>query len=61
MDSYVYVDQPLGFENFEFPNHEFKLKKVIYGLKQALRAWYDILSKSKVDVTPFVKTKSMKC
>ena len=29
----VYVEQPLGFENFNFPNHVFKLSKVLYGLK----------------------------
>jgi len=40
----VYVMQPLGFENTEFPNHVFKLDKALYGLKQALRAWYERLS-----------------
>ena len=41
----VYIEQPLGFESFNFPNHVFKLKKTLYGLKQALRAWYERLSK----------------
>ncbi|GJR60040.1 retrovirus-related pol polyprotein from transposon TNT 1-94 [Tanacetum coccineum] len=36
----VYVKQPPGFENNEFPNHVYKLNKALYGLKQALRAWY---------------------
>ncbi|GJW74461.1 retrovirus-related pol polyprotein from transposon TNT 1-94 [Tanacetum coccineum] len=36
----VYVQQPLGFESNEFPNHVCKLDKALYGLKQALRAWY---------------------
>nr|GEW07522.1 retrovirus-related Pol polyprotein from transposon TNT 1-94 [Tanacetum cinerariifolium] len=31
----VYVAQPLGFINFEKPNHVYKLKKALYGLKQA--------------------------
>ncbi|GJR33487.1 retrovirus-related pol polyprotein from transposon TNT 1-94 [Tanacetum coccineum] len=39
----VYVTQPLGFVNFENPNHVFKLKKALYGLKQAPKAWYDRL------------------
>ncbi|GJS85792.1 retrovirus-related pol polyprotein from transposon TNT 1-94 [Tanacetum coccineum] len=30
-------------ENFEKPNHVFKLKKALYGLKQAPKAWYDHL------------------
>jgi len=41
----VCVDQPSGFENSDKTNHVFKLKKVLYGLKQALRAWYERLSK----------------
>ncbi|GJW08383.1 retrovirus-related pol polyprotein from transposon TNT 1-94 [Tanacetum coccineum] len=35
----VYVSQPK-----DNPNHVYKLKKAIYGLKQALRVWYDMLS-----------------
>ena len=33
----VFVEQLPGFESFNFPNNVFKLKKAIYGLKQALR------------------------
>lgn len=29
----AYVEQPLGFESFYFPNHVFKLSKALYGLK----------------------------
>ncbi|GJW41083.1 retrovirus-related pol polyprotein from transposon TNT 1-94 [Tanacetum coccineum] len=39
----VYVKQPPSFESNEFPNHVYKLDKAIYGLKQALRAWYETL------------------
>ena len=31
----VYLEQPLGFQSFNFPNHVFKLKNTLYGLKQA--------------------------
>jgi hypothetical protein len=34
----VYVEQPSGFEDQEYPNHVYKIQKVLYGLKQALRA-----------------------
>lgn len=41
----VYVFQPPGFENFEYPDHVYKLKRELYDLKQAPRAWYEHLSK----------------
>ncbi|GJQ98573.1 putative ribonuclease H-like domain-containing protein [Tanacetum coccineum] len=40
----VYVSQPEGFIDPEFPNHVYNLKKALYDLKQAPRAWYDKLS-----------------
>ena len=60
----VYIEQPPSFENDKKPNHVYKLKKVLYGLKQATRAWYArlrdfLLSKGfmmgKVDTTLFTK------
>ena len=41
----VYADQPPDFENYDKPNHVYKLTKALYALKQALRAWYERLSK----------------
>ena len=32
-----------GMRNAYYPHHVFRLHKVIYGLKQALRAWYQAL------------------
>nr|GEZ10809.1 retrovirus-related Pol polyprotein from transposon TNT 1-94 [Tanacetum cinerariifolium] len=40
----VYVCKPLRFEDPEFPNIVYKVEKALYGLHQALRAWYDTLS-----------------
>ncbi|GKE83751.1 retrovirus-related pol polyprotein from transposon TNT 1-94 [Tanacetum coccineum] len=40
----VYVSQPEGFINQDNPSHVYKLKKALYCLKQAPRAWYDMLS-----------------
>ncbi|KAM1032017.1 hypothetical protein ACFX13_036516 [Malus domestica] len=37
------MTQPLGFCDPNFPNHVCKLKKSLYGLKQAHRAWFDKL------------------
>lgn len=34
------MSQPQGFEDPIFPNYVYKLHKVIYGLKQVLRAWF---------------------
>ncbi|GJZ61480.1 retrovirus-related pol polyprotein from transposon TNT 1-94 [Tanacetum coccineum] len=39
----VYVAQPLGFIDFQKPNYIYKLKKALYGLKLAPKAWYDRL------------------
>ncbi|GKC60597.1 retrovirus-related pol polyprotein from transposon TNT 1-94 [Tanacetum coccineum] len=41
----VFVSQPKGFEDLDNPTHVYRLKKALYELKQAPRAWYDTLSK----------------
>nr|GEY65833.1 hypothetical protein [Tanacetum cinerariifolium] len=38
----VYVCQPLGFEDPEFPNRVYKVEKALYGLHQAPRAWKEM-------------------
>ncbi|GJW29836.1 putative ribonuclease H-like domain-containing protein [Tanacetum coccineum] len=40
----VYVCQPPGFEDLEFPDRVYKVEKALYGLHQAPRAWYETLS-----------------
>nr|GFA40333.1 hypothetical protein [Tanacetum cinerariifolium] len=59
----VYVSQLDGFVDPDNPNHVYKLKKTLYGLKQVPRAWYDMLSsflisqdfsKGLVDPTMFI-------
>jgi hypothetical protein len=61
----VYVVQPPGFEDSEYPTFVYKLSKAFYGLKQAPIAWYECmrdflitngLKSSKADPTLFTKT-----
>nr|GEX63244.1 integrase, catalytic region, zinc finger, CCHC-type, peptidase aspartic, catalytic [Tanacetum cinerariifolium] len=40
----VYVSQTEGFVGHDNPSHVYKVKKALYSLKQAPRAWYDMLS-----------------
>nr|GEY39506.1 retrovirus-related Pol polyprotein from transposon TNT 1-94 [Tanacetum cinerariifolium] len=39
----VYVGQPLSFVSKQYPDHVYALDKALYSLKQAPRAWYDVL------------------
>ncbi|GKA10847.1 retrovirus-related pol polyprotein from transposon TNT 1-94, partial [Tanacetum coccineum] len=41
----VYVSQPKGFIDADHLTHVFSLNKALYRLKQAPKAWYDLLSK----------------
>ncbi|GKD69922.1 retrovirus-related pol polyprotein from transposon TNT 1-94, partial [Tanacetum coccineum] len=59
-----YVSQPDGSVDSDFPDHVYRLKKALNGLKQAPRAWYDKLSsflnehhftKGIVDLTLFTR------
>nr|GEY28424.1 hypothetical protein [Tanacetum cinerariifolium] len=36
----VYVSQPLGFEDSNFPNRVYKIEKALYRLHQAPKAWF---------------------
>nr|GEZ88435.1 retrovirus-related Pol polyprotein from transposon TNT 1-94 [Tanacetum cinerariifolium]GEZ94016.1 retrovirus-related Pol polyprotein from transposon TNT 1-94 [Tanacetum cinerariifolium] len=45
----VYVSQPEGFVDPDHPTHVYRLKKALYRLKQAPRAWYDTLSRFLLD------------
>ncbi|GJZ83315.1 putative ribonuclease H-like domain-containing protein [Tanacetum coccineum] len=60
----VYVCQPLGFEDPDFPDRVYKVEKALYGLHQAPRAWYETLltylldngfQRGKIDKTLFIK------
>nr|GEV58640.1 retrovirus-related Pol polyprotein from transposon TNT 1-94 [Tanacetum cinerariifolium]GEW37486.1 retrovirus-related Pol polyprotein from transposon TNT 1-94 [Tanacetum cinerariifolium] len=60
----VYVSQPEGFVDPVHPTLIYRLKKALYALKQAPRAWYDTLSqfllnnnfsKGAVDLTLFTR------
>nr|GFC80207.1 putative ribonuclease H-like domain-containing protein [Tanacetum cinerariifolium] len=45
IDDEVYVMQPPGFQDPEFPAKVYKVEKAMYGLHQAPRAWYGTFSK----------------
>ena len=45
LDCDIYMDQPEGYLDTSFPNHVCKLKKGLYGLKQAARCWNGTLDK----------------
>ncbi|GKC57240.1 putative ribonuclease H-like domain-containing protein [Tanacetum coccineum] len=60
----VYVCQPPGFEDLDFPDRVYKVEKALYGLHQALRAWYETFStylldnevqRGKIDKTLFIR------
>ncbi|GKF86013.1 putative ribonuclease H-like domain-containing protein [Tanacetum coccineum] len=60
----VYVCQPPGFEDPDFPDKVYKVEKALYGLHQAPRAWYkgDILMvQVYVDDIIFGSTKKVLC
>uniref|UniRef100_A0A803P2A4 Reverse transcriptase Ty1/copia-type domain-containing protein n=1 Tax=Cannabis sativa TaxID=3483 RepID=A0A803P2A4_CANSA len=44
----VYMQQPKGFVNPQYPTHVCKLQKTVYGLKQTPRAWYEKLKSAMV-------------
>nr|GFA63902.1 hypothetical protein [Tanacetum cinerariifolium] len=58
------IPTPPGFQDPEFPDRVYKVKKAMYGLHQAPRAWYSTLSKyllangfqrGTIDQTLFIK------
>nr|GEY72160.1 hypothetical protein [Tanacetum cinerariifolium] len=60
----VYVCQPPGFIDPQFPNKVYKVEKALYGIHQAPRAWYETLStfllrnryrRGTIDKTLFIK------
>nr|GEX58259.1 putative ribonuclease H-like domain-containing protein [Tanacetum cinerariifolium] len=60
----VYVCQPLGFEDPDYPDKVYKVVKALYGFHQAPRAWYETLAnyllengfqRGKIDQTLFIK------
>ncbi|GJV33727.1 putative ribonuclease H-like domain-containing protein [Tanacetum coccineum] len=60
----VYVCQPPGFEDSDFPDRVYKVEKALYKLHQAPKAWYKTLStylldngfqRGKINKTLFIK------
>ena len=40
----INMDQPLHYEDLDHPNHICKIKKALYGMKQAPKAWHERLA-----------------
>nr|GEW94457.1 hypothetical protein [Tanacetum cinerariifolium] len=62
----VYVCQPSGFKDPDYPDKVYKAVKALYGLHQAPRAWYETLAnyllengfqRGKINQTLFIKKK----
>nr|GEU95244.1 hypothetical protein [Tanacetum cinerariifolium] len=60
----VYVCEPPGFEDLDYPDKVYKVVKALYGLHQAPRAWYETLAnyllendfqRGNIDQTLFIK------
>nr|GEU34916.1 ribonuclease H-like domain-containing protein [Tanacetum cinerariifolium] len=60
----VYVCQPRGFNDPDFPDKVYKFEKALYGLHQAPKSWYETLStylldnwfhKGKIDKALFIR------
>ncbi|GJR28578.1 putative ribonuclease H-like domain-containing protein [Tanacetum coccineum] len=60
----VYIYQPSGFEDPDFPDIVYKVEKALFGLHQAPKAWYETLStylldngfkRGKIDKTLFIR------
>nr|GEU71434.1 hypothetical protein [Tanacetum cinerariifolium] len=60
----VYVCQPLGFKDPDYPDKVYKVVKALYGLHQVPKAWYKTLAnyllengfqRGKIDQTLFIK------
>nr|GEY09918.1 hypothetical protein [Tanacetum cinerariifolium] len=65
----VYVCQPLGFKDLDYPDKVYKVVKSLYGLHQVPRAWYETLAnyllengfqRGKIDQTLFIKKQKVK-
>lgn len=44
LDEEVYLTQPEGFVNEQYPDHVWRLNSSLYGLKQSARQWYQCLA-----------------
>lgn len=57
----VYMEQPEGFIMKGSENKVFKLKKAVYGLKQAAKAWYEKINKILCETLKFSKSSLEGC
>ena len=70
LDRDIFMEQPQGITSKEYPDYVCRLKKTLYGLKQASRAWFGKIAQylnfcgfksSCVDPSLFVKKTTTVC
>nr|KAJ0218843.1 hypothetical protein LSAT_V11C300152690 [Lactuca sativa] len=66
LEEEVFLNQPPGFVDKDHPDYVYRLDKVVYGLKEAPKAWYETLTsyllengyrRAAIDNTLFIKNK----
>jgi len=50
LEEEVFKDPPLGFSHSLLPNQVYKLKKILYGLKQSPKAWFERFTQAMISM-----------
>jgi hypothetical protein len=61
INSYIYIVQPKGFENPDYPDYVLRLNKALYSLKQSAKIWYYTLKNVLLNKLGFTVLQSKSC